>query len=63
LISGDFSSSDLLMSEFVDCNLSKCDFSSATNYLFDLKSNLVKGAKFNRFDVVELLKYFEIEIV
>jgi len=62
LSSSDFSGSDLLLSEFNDCNLSKCDFSNATNYSFDLKKNVVKGAKFSVPEVMELLRYFEIEI-
>ncbi len=58
-----FCYSDLTHSQFVNTNLSKADFTEATNYDIDIHTNNIKGAKFTRFEAVRLLERLGIELV
>jgi uncharacterized protein YjbI with pentapeptide repeats len=57
-----FGECDLRGSLFHQCDLRKADFRTAKNYMIDLLSNKVKGAKFSFPEAVSLLQSFEIEI-
>lgn len=63
LQSADFTDSDLLGTIFHNCDLSKCDFSNATRYAIDPRTNKIKNAKFSLPEAVGLLHGFEIIIV
>lgn len=65
---GDFSCSnftytDLSGSLFSNSNLSGADFSEASNYDINIYQNVIKQAKFSRFEAVRLLDSLEIELV
>jgi fluoroquinolone resistance protein len=64
---GDFSNAnftytDLTGSLFINTNLSSADFSTATHYDIDVLRNVIKKAKFSRFDAMRLLEGLDIEI-
>ncbi len=55
--------SDLSGCYFGNTNLSSADFSEATNYDIDIHQNIIKKAKFSRFEAIRLLDSLEIELV
>lgn len=57
-----FEGSDLLNTTFVNCDMSGADFEEAINYIFDLRVNKCKKAKFSRPDVENLFIPFELII-
>jgi fluoroquinolone resistance protein len=64
---GDFSQAnftytDLTGSLFMNTNLSAADFSEATNYDIDVFRNVIKHARFSRFEAMRLLDALDIEI-
>jgi len=58
-----FSGTDFLYSLFGNTNLQRANFSDATNYAIDVTNNVIRGAKFSRFEAVCLLESLEIELV
>lgn len=58
----DFSDSDLLGTNFHQCNLTKANFLGAKNYIIDLDTNVLKKARFAFPEVLNLLKCFDIDI-
>ena len=60
---GIFIETDLFNSKFIKCDLRKADFTSATNYYFDLSQNNCKGTKFSYPEVINLIRWFESEVV
>ncbi|WP_281662138.1 MULTISPECIES: pentapeptide repeat-containing protein [Halomonadaceae] len=65
---GDFSNSNFTYSDlsgcfFVNTNLTGADFSEASDYNIDIYRNIIKKAKFSRFEAVRLLDSLEIELV
>tara|TARA_R110002049_G_scaffold137746_3_gene297786 strand:+ start:1027 stop:1623 length:597 start_codon:yes stop_codon:yes gene_type:complete len=65
---GDFSSSNFTDTELIGCsflntNLSRADFSGATGYDINIYQNIIKKAKFSRFEATRLLDSLEIELV
>lgn len=60
---GNFTYSDLTGSLFSKTKLVRADFSEAVNYDIDIFNNLLKHAKFTRFEAVNLLSALEIELV
>ncbi|NQY26347.1 MAG: pentapeptide repeat-containing protein [Piscirickettsiaceae bacterium] len=65
---GDFSNSNFTHTElsgsiFANTNLSGADFSEATDYDIDIYQNILKKAKFSRFEAIRLLDSLEIELV
>jgi uncharacterized protein YjbI with pentapeptide repeats len=65
---GDFSRANFTYTDLSGClfgnsNLSAADFSEATNYDIDIYQNVIKGARFSRFEAVRLLDSLEIELV
>ncbi|MCF2859139.1 pentapeptide repeat-containing protein [Pseudoalteromonas sp. SMS1] len=48
---------------FSDTNLSGADFSSATDFDIDIFNNMLKQAKFDRFEAIRLLGSLDIELV
>jgi uncharacterized protein YjbI with pentapeptide repeats len=58
----DFSESDFKDSNFIKCNLKKCDFRSSINYFFDINTNRCQNAKFSYPSVINLLKWYEIDV-
>ncbi len=65
---GDFSNSNFKYtnfsgSMFYDTNLTRTDFSDATDFDIDIFSNKLKKAKFDRFEAIRLLGCLEIELV
>lgn len=63
LTGADFSDVDLSGTVFHNCDLSKADFSSATQYVIDPQTNKMKKAKFSLPEAVGLLFGFDITIV
>jgi fluoroquinolone resistance protein len=61
--SSDFSESDFLNARIIKSNLRLCDFRTSVNYFFDINDNRSKGAKFAYPQVLNLLKWFEVEVV
>lgn len=64
---GDFSESNFSYSDFAESifgntNLSGADFREAVNYGIDIRNNVLKGAKFTRFEAVRLLEGFGFEL-
>jgi uncharacterized protein YjbI with pentapeptide repeats len=59
----DFSDVDLAGTTFHNCDLCNADFSSATQYDIDPRTNKIKKAKFSFPEAAGLLRGFEIEIV
>ncbi|EKF9659489.1 pentapeptide repeat-containing protein [Vibrio cholerae] len=65
---GNFASStrcycDFTHSLFMRTNLQKVDFSESTNYAINVLENQVKGAKFSRYEALNLLECLGIELV
>lgn len=60
---GDFSHADFNRSFFTNCNLSSVNFSEAIGYDIDIQSNIIKSAKFSRFEAMRLLDNLEIELI
>ncbi len=65
---GDFSNANFTYTDFTGClfgntNLTGADFSDATGYDIDIYQNVIKRAKFSRFEAVRLLDSLEIELV
>ncbi len=65
---GDFSNANFTYTDFTGClfgntNLTGADVSEATGYDIDIYKNVIKRAKFNRFEAVRLLDSLEIELV
>ncbi|WP_101758679.1 pentapeptide repeat-containing protein [Oceanicoccus sp. KOV_DT_Chl] len=58
-----FSYTDFSGSLFHKTNLSRADFSEATDYDIDIYNNIIKGAKFCRLEAVRLLDSLEVELV
>lgn len=58
-----FSHSDFSYSQFMHTNLCQVDFTQASNYQIDITCNEVKGAKFSRFEALNLLTSLGIELV
>jgi len=58
-----FSDTDLSGCFFANTNLSGVDFSEATHYDINIARNIIKKAKFSRFEAVRLLDSLEIELV
>ncbi len=58
-----FTYTDFANSLFGGTNLSGADFTAATNYRMDIYHNEIKGAKFSRFEAVNLLDSLGIELV
>lgn len=63
LSGADFGDTDLSGTLFHNCDLSRADFSTATHYDIDPRTNKVKKAKFSLPEVVALLRAFDITIV
>ena len=63
LIGADFYDVDLSGTIFHNCDLSKADFSSATQYAIDPQTNKIKKARFSLPEAVGLLRTFDITIV
>ncbi len=65
---GDFSSANFTYTDLSSClfggtDLSDADFSEATDYDIDIHQNILRGARFNRFEAVRLLESLEIELI
>lgn len=58
-----FSHSDLSGSFFNSTNLTSADFREASGYDIDIYQNIIKGAKFTRYEAVRLLDCLEIELL
>ena len=58
-----FKFTDFANSLFNQTNLSGTDFSEAVNYQIDVNSNRIKGAKFSKYEAVNLLESLEIELI
>lgn len=58
-----FSHSDFTESLFNSTDLSHADFSGASDYTIDIYNNILKGAKFSRFEAERLLYCLDIELV
>lgn len=54
---------DLTHSVFMRTSLEKVDFCDSTNYAINVLENNVKGAKFSRFEALNLLECLGIELV
>lgn len=63
LTGADFSEVDLSGTTFHNCDLSKANFSSATRYHIDPRTNKIKQARFSLPDAVGLLSGFDITLV
>ncbi len=62
LSNANFSESDLRRATFIESKLIKADFSTAINYVFDPKSNKVKGAIFSKKGLPGLLEHYNIVV-
>ncbi len=58
-----FMQTDFLNSTFHHTKLSKADFTDATNYLIDIATNKIIGAKFSLPEAISLLSSLHIELV
>lgn len=47
---------------FLQCNLTKADFREAMGYIIDIKTNLLKNARFSFPEVISLLNTLDIQI-
>jgi len=63
LIDANFDEVDLTGTIFHNSDLSKADFSNASNYDIDPKTNKIKKAKFSLPEALQLLRGFDITIV
>lgn len=57
-----FNGCRLLQTQFLNCDLQKADFREAVDYLIDIMTCKVKGARFSFPEVVNLLKVLEIKV-
>ena len=57
-----FYKSDLLRTVFSHNDLSQADFREAINYIFDVRDNKVKHAKFSSSEAINLLLPFDLDI-
>ena len=57
-----FTGSNFRDSEFFQTTLTECDFVGATEFNIDLNSNALAGAKFERFEALNLLTSLNIEL-
>ncbi|MDP6126598.1 MAG: pentapeptide repeat-containing protein [Planctomycetota bacterium] len=62
LTGGDFKNTDFDQSVFFKTNLTKVDFSRATNYSIDIKTSTVTNARFSLPEAMSLLYNFDIVI-
>jgi uncharacterized protein YjbI with pentapeptide repeats len=65
---GSFCNSNFRLTDFTGAlfnktNLSGTDFTAAVNYAININYNIVKGAKFSRYEAICLLESLEIELV
>ncbi len=58
-----FLQTDFAGATFHQTKLVKADFSDATNYVIDVRTNKINGARFSLPDAVNLLRSLDIEIV
>lgn len=58
-----FLQTDFAGATFHQSKLVKADFSDATNYVIDVRTNKINGARFSLPDAVNLLRSLDIEIV
>jgi fluoroquinolone resistance protein len=58
-----FIQTDFTGATFHQSKLVKADFSDATNYVIDVRTNRISGARFSLPDAVNLLRSLDIEIV
>ena len=58
-----FTFTDFSNSLFNETNLSVSDFTETSNFQIDINYNIVKGAKFSRYEAVCLLESLGIELV
>ncbi len=63
LTEADFSDSDLSDSLFSNTNLSRANFDQAKNYDINLNNNLIKDARFSRYEAILLLESLDIELL
>ena len=63
LASANFSGTELSNSMFHQTNLKKANFDKAVNYYMDLRNNDISGAKFNRFEAVNLLQALGVNLL
>ena len=63
LMQANFRFSDFSHALFHQCDLSEADFTEATAYNIDVLNNRIKGAKFSRFEAVNLLSNLGIELI
>lgn len=63
LSGSDFSGVDLSETIFHNCDLGKADFSSATGYYIDPRTNKIKKAMFSMPEAMGLLRAFDVRIV
>jgi fluoroquinolone resistance protein len=59
----DFSRTDLSNSLFANTNLTEANFNEAVNYDIDVNNNLLKGARFCRFEAVRLLDSLGVHLI
>lgn len=62
LSEGEFKDTDFEGSRFFKTNLSRTDFRQAKNYSIDIKTNIIKKAKFSYPEVMGLLRGLEISV-
>jgi uncharacterized protein YjbI with pentapeptide repeats len=62
LTGGDFKNTDFNQSVFFKTNLTKVNFSRATNYSIDIKTSTVTNARFSLPEAMSLLYNFDIII-
>lgn len=58
-----FSHTDFSNSLFIASNLHSADFTDSTNYNIDINLNQIQGAKFSRYEAINLLYSLDIELV
>jgi fluoroquinolone resistance protein len=58
-----FSGTDLANSLFANTNLTEANFNLATNYDINININIIKGAKFCRYEAVRLLESLGIDLI
>jgi len=63
LTGANFTDSDLDQTIFENCILKKTDFSRALNCIINPANNKFKKTKFSRASALNILKYFDIEII
>lgn len=58
-----FSGSDFSNAFFGNTDLTGADFTDASNYSINIHNNKIKGARFDRYNAINLLKSLDIELV